>query len=220
MTKRDENLRQLAEGLKAARAATFELTRQLRKIQRAEKSTLTKVTQVCAGGRCGPVPLSGGSDQSGLRTSSGQLGSGMASTLFAGLRNAITGDFRRVLQSVFSNLVRSIGNLVSRSTGGGLFGGLLGGLVGGGLNLLAGRLFRRKQRVVVDNTVQTEVLNFPQATNLTLAANPASRLFGGRAVVRGPSFTVSIDYRNGAEDIVAAKVAQKLSDLNSMQGVI
>jgi hypothetical protein len=62
------------------------------------------------------------------------------------------------------------------------------------------------------------VLNFPDA-NLTLAANPG-RLFGGRAVVRGPSFTVSIDYRNGAEDVVAAKVAQKLSDLNSMQGVI
>lgn len=220
MTKRDQNLKLLAEGLKAARAATSDLTRQLRKIQRAEKSALSKATQVCAGGRCGPAAVTTADNRAGLAEPSGQMQAGVTQSLAAGVHNAFTGEFKRVLQGVFSNLARSIGNLVSRSAGGGLFGGLLGGLIGGGLNLLAGRLFRRKQRVVVDNTVQTEVLNFPEATNLTLAANPASRLFGGRAVVRGPSFTVSIDYRNGAEDIVAAKVAQKLSDLNSMQGVI
>lgn len=220
MSKRDENLRQLAEGLKAARAATADLTRQLRNVRRAEKSALRKVTQVCTGGQCGAVPAAAPSGRAGGGESVRQLVTGFSRGLAANMRTAISGEFTRMLRGVFSSLARSIGGLVGRNAGGGLFGGLLGGLIGGGLNLLAGRLFRRKQRVVVDNTVQTEVLNFPEATNLTLAANPASRLFGGRAVVRGPSFTVSIDYRSGAEDLVTAKVAQKLSDLNSMQGVI
>lgn len=218
MTKRDDGLKHLAEGLKATRKATTELTATLRKIQRAEKAALRKATLACTGGQCGAeTPASAGAKPG--EALAGKSASGLARNLAGSLSSTLSGDFSRVLRNVFSNLARSIGSMISRSLGGGLFGGTLGGLISGGLSLLAGRLFRKKQRVVVDNTVQTEVLNFPAATNLTLAANPASRLFGGRAVVRGPAFNVSIDYRNGAEDLVTAKVAQKLADINAMQGV-
>jgi len=211
----------LSAGLKSARAATAELTRQLRRTQRAEKAMLRKAALACPGGQCFQSAASAGAGvRPGDDALSSKLATGAASALAGSASRALSTAFSGVLRNLLSNLARSIGNTVSRSLGGGLFGGLLGGLLGGGLSLLAGRLFRHKQRVVVDNTVQTEVLNFPESTNLMLAANPASRLFGGRAVVRGPSFTVSIDYRNGAEDLVAARVAQKLSDLNSMQGVI
>jgi hypothetical protein len=219
MNRQDEHFKQLASGIRAARTATAELTRQLRKTQRAEKAILRKVALACPGGQCTRAD-STSRGQASAEISVNRAAAGVTRSLASSARSLLSREFARVFRNLFSSLSRSIGNLVSRSTGGGLLGGLLGGLVGGGLNLLAGRLFRRKQRVVVDNTVQTEVLNFPEATNLTLAANPASRLFGGRAVVRGPSFTVNIDYRNGAEDVVAAKVAHKLLDLNSMQGVI
>ena len=56
--------------------------------------------------------------------------------------------------------------------------------------------------------------------SLDFAANPASRLFGGRAVARGPAFKVEIAYRDGAEDRVSARVASRLADLNSFQGVV
>ena len=100
-----------------------------------------------------------------------------------------------------------------------MIGGLLGSLVSGGLGMLIGKLFQKKQRVSVAGTVRTEVLNFPRLSNLNLATNPASRLLGGRAAVRGPAFTVTVDYRDGAEDVVSAKVATKLSELNAMQGM-
>jgi hypothetical protein len=221
MSKQDEHIKQLSAGLKSARAATAELTRQLRRTQRAEKAMLRKATLACPGGQCfQSAALAGAAARGGDGAVSDKLAAGVARALAGRASRTMSTAFTGVLRNPVSNLARSIGNSVSRSMGGGLFGGLLGGMLGGGLNLLAGRLFRQKQRVVVDNTVQTEVLNFPEATNLTLAANPASRLFGGRAMVRGPSFTVSIDYRHGAEDLVTAKVAQQLADLNSMQGVI
>jgi hypothetical protein len=218
MTKYNDRLKHLTEGLKSTRKATLELTTTLRKIQRAEKSALRKTILACTGGQCHADPSSA-SEAKSPGGSANTLAGSITRTVTSSLKTALSGDFARVLRNLFSNLARSIGSMISRSLGGGPLGGILGGVISGGLSLLAGRLFRRKQRVVVDNTVQTEVLNFPAATNLTLAANPASRLFGGRAVVRGPAFAISIDYRNGAEDLVTAKVAQKLSDINAMQGV-
>lgn len=124
------------------------------------------------------------------------------------------------MRSIASSVARSFAGLAGRAAGGGLAGGLLSSIVGGGLSLLVGRLFPRRQRVQVDNTVRAEVLNFPRFSSLDFAANPASRLFGGRAVARGAAFKVEIAYRDGAEDIISAKVASRLSDLNSFQGVV
>ncbi len=124
-----------------------------------------------------------------------------------------------MLRSALGGVTRSIGSLVSRQSGGGILGGLLGNLVGGGLGLLVGKLFQRKERVSVAGVVQTEVLNFPRLSDIGLASNPASRLFGGRAQVHGPAFTVTVDYKQGAEEVVSAKVAAKLSELNAMQGI-
>ena len=61
------------------------------------------------------------------------------------------------------------------------------------------------------------------------AASPASRdappgedwrEVADRALARGAAFKVEIAYRDGAEDVVSATVASRLSDLNSFQGVV
>ena len=214
-----QGLTQLGGELAAARRAVSELSSQLRKLQRAGRETRRRVVATCSGGTCadGAARDSAAPGRSGLTQ---ELTTAVSRSLASAARQALSGDFTRVLRGALSSLTRGIGGLVARHSGGGLLGGLVGNLVGGGLSLLLGRLFRRQQTVRVENTVQTEVLNFPRASNLTLAANPASRLFGGRAIARGPAFTVTIDYKQGAEDVVAAKVAAKLADLNTLQGVV
>ena len=144
------------------------------------------------------------------------LGGSVASTL----ARTLSGDLRRMLRSMLTSVARAVAGAAGRAVGGGLGGSLVSTLVGGGLSLLIGRLFRRRQRVRVDNVVRAEVLNFPRLSSLDLATNPASRLFGSRAMPRGPAFTVEVDYTQGAEDLVTAKVAAKLADLNVMQGVV
>ena len=67
--------------------------------------------------------------------------------------------------------------------------------------------------------IRAEVLNFPRLSSLDFAANPASRLFSGRAVPRGPAFVVEVSYRGGSDEIITAKVAQKLTELNMIEGV-
>ncbi|GEM_PF-3453403 len=219
MADQRQGLRDLGGELAAARRAVAELSGQLRKLRRTGRETRARVIATCTGGTCAEVSAQRGAAPDGVNLSR-ELATTVSRSLASATRQALSGDFARVLRNALSSLARGIGGLVAQRSGGGLLGGLLGNLVGGGLGLLVGRLFRRRQSVRVENTVQTEVLNFPRASNLTLAANPASRLFGGRAVARGPAFTVTVDYRQGAEDVVAAKVAGKLADLNALQGVI
>lgn len=214
-----QGLEQLGGELAAARRAVSELSVQLRKLQRASRETRSRAVAACSGGTCADGALQGSTAPDG-KALSRELATTVSRSLASATRQALSGDLARVLRGALSSLARGIGGLAGQRSGGGLLGGLLGNLVGGGLSLLLGKLFRRRQTVRVENTVQTEVLNFPRASNLTLAANPASRLFGGRAVARGPAFTVTVDYRQGAEDVVAAKVAGKLADLNSLQGVV
>ncbi|MBN2080898.1 hypothetical protein JW859_01700 [bacterium] len=216
--KTNDNLQILAQGLKEARSATAELTKQLAKLGRDRLELRRRITSACVGGSCTESGASPGTAGTG---SAGTALSGALTQSLSSAMRSISTDFTQVLRNALSGLARSLGNLLGRQLGGGgLFSGVLSNLFGGGLSLLVNRLFRSRQRVEVANTVRTEVLNFPAATNLTLAANPASRLFGGRAVARGPSFTVNIDYKNGAEELISAKVAQRLSDLNSWQGVL
>jgi len=215
--KANDNLQALAQGLKEARAATAELTKQMARLGRDRLELRRRIANACVGGNCTETTT-------GQGTATSSAGAALSNSLTRSLSSAVRSigsDFKRVLRNALSGLARSLGNLLGRQLGGGgLFSGVLSNLFGGGLSLLAGRLFKRRQRVEVTNTVRTEVLNFPAATNLTLAANPASRLFGGRAVPRGPAFTVSVDYKNGTEDLITAKVAQRLSDLNSLQGAV
>ena len=143
----------------------------------------------------------------------------MQSYVRTALGKPLTDSLRQVLQSTLGYLARNLGRLAGRSVGGGLFGGVLSSLLGGGLSALFGGLFRRKRTVKVENIVQTEVLNFPSLSELSYAVNPASRLFGGRAVGRGPALTVELSYRDGVEDLVAAKVTQRLRELNNIEGV-
>lgn len=219
MADQRQGFRELGGELAGARRAVSELSVQLRKLHRASRETRTRVVATCSGGTCADGAAQG-SAAAGGNGLTRELTTAVSRSLASATRQALSGDFTRVLRGALSGLARGIGGLAGQRSGGGLLGGLVGNLVGGGLSLLLGKLFRRRQTVRVENTVQTEVLNFPRASNLTLAANPASRLFGGRAVARGPAFTVTVDYKQGAEDVVAAKVAGKLADLNSLQGVV
>ena len=167
----------------------------------------------CSGGSCA------GQAAAPWQTAHGAGNSSQISSLLGReLGNALSGSMRQSLQSVLQSFARLLGSQLSRSIGG-LGGGLLGGIVTGGLSALLGGLFRKKQRVQVDNTIRAEVLNFPRLSSLDFAANPASRLFSGRAVPRGPAFVVEVSYRGGSDEIITAKVAQKLTELNMIEGV-
>ena len=200
----------LIETLRLLRGTTGELSAQLRRAS-AAGNRVRQAARACVGGDCQAEVRSLGSARSS------QAGAQLLPA--AAVRAAFSGDMRGALQSVMSSLARTLTSQITRSMGPGLGAGLLGPLIGGGPSMLLGRLFRKRQPVTVDNTVKAEVLNFPRLSSLDFASNPASRLFAGRAVPRGPAFTVQVDYKGGAEEIVTAKVAARLSDINFLQGV-
>jgi hypothetical protein len=209
----------VADGLKQLRTGTARLTAELQQARRDARAAVLRggpaqrqASAACSGGSC--------STQSAAGSSVGDiLAKGISGGLSSAIRNAVRNDFSAALRSMLSSVSRSIASAAGRGAGGGLGGSFLSSLVGGGLSLLVGKLFKQKQRVQVDNTVRAEVLNFPRYTNLDFAANPASRLFGARAIPRGPAFTVEVDYRGGAEDVVTAKVAAKLAEENFNGGL-
>lgn len=139
---------------------------------------------------------------------------------------ALSGDFARALQGVLRSV---IGQLTRLATGGGagatgLGGSLLSGLLGGGLNLLLGRLIDRRAGgptgLRADGPQPLPSLrSFPQLVLPGYASAPASALFGRRAVPRSPGISVSVEYKRGADDFVVAKVAQRLSELNTMENL-
>jgi hypothetical protein len=232
---------ELAISLKSVRDAAVQLAASLKSARDGGRAALRRVSY-CANGMCyGPAdrPPSAAIGATGAAADRWGGGSGARDGVAAGgatsgafalgpivasaIRAGMSGDIRQALQSTLQTTLRSlvsgIAQSVARGAGGGLGGSLLGSLVGGGLGLLAGKLFQRREKVQVDNVVRAEVLNFPRLTSLDFAANPASRLFGARAMARGPAFAVEVNYRNGAEDVVVAKVAQKLLDINSLHGM-
>jgi hypothetical protein len=223
-------LRQAAQAAQLWRqvsATARQLSQALAKPLRLDALLPLRRSSACPGGVC-PAPSGGGGGGTGGAdggggaagpSAGGSFGSALTSGLGAAMRAALSGDFTRALQSMLQSIVRSIASSVGRAAGGGVGGSLVSTLVGTGLSLLLGKLFHKRQAVQVENTVRAEVLNFPRLSSLDFAANPASRLFGARAVARGPAFAVEVSYRGGAEELVTAKVAQRLADLNLQQGI-
>jgi hypothetical protein len=168
--------------------------------------------------------MAAGSGRAGGSGGFTPLASFSSGLLRGAFSSAASGNFNAgdALRQGLASMLRSSISALTRGIGGGAGGGLLGGLLGSGLSLLAGgllsKLFRKRQEL--EPRRLDELLNFPRLNSLDYASNPASRLFGGRAVARGPAFSVEINYRNGAEDVVAAKVAHKLLDINAMRGVV
>jgi len=225
----DRSFTMLADELRQVRQAALELTRGLSRAYRGAVPQAARTASACPGGVCQPPGTAqagapGGGASAGGAMSTGGVGVSLGSALSGGLSRAVSqavgGDFTAALRTMLSSVVRMFAQTAGRAMGGGIGGSLVSALIGGGLSALLSGLFRRRQRVQVDNTVRSEVLNFPRLSSLDLAANPASRLFGGRAVPRGAGFTVEVSYRGGAEDVVAAKVATKLAELNLNQGVV
>lgn len=235
MPRHDTHRQTLTTAMKQVSSAAGELSTQIRGLKNQGREMRRGVSQYCIGGQCF---LSGGGGTSGSprgNARSASSGGGSRSSSSSGSGNSfrlplggmlsgvigstMRGDIRGALQSVTRNVIRSIATFAARGIGG-VGGSIFGTLLGGGLGLLAGKLFGKRQRVQVENKVLAEVLNFPRVSSLGFASNPASRLFGGRAVARGPAFSVSVEYKGGAEDIVAAKVATKLADINFNEGVL
>lgn len=210
----------LTESLRQARQGTLALAAVLKKSRRDRRQNPPRPTSKRSGSQAGGAGNSPLKNRTVSGASNSQLAGVMAKGLTSALRSGLSGSFSSALRSMLGTFTRSITSALSKSMGGGLGGSLLSSLVGGGLSMLMGKLFRKRQLVKVDNTVRTEVLNFPRLSGLDLAVNPASRLFGGRARARGPAFSVSVEYKGGAEDIVAAKVATKLSEINFNEGVV
>lgn len=215
--------RELSAGVSAVRQAGL-LTRQRR------------TSANCSDGSCSVSGSSGGGSGGG-GAGGGSGGSGLFAAPLAAFGNAILrsslssmgggsfdlgGALRQSLASSLRSMIGGLSRSLTGALGGGAGGSLLGGLFGAGLSALAGgllgRLFHKRQ--AVEPRALDELLNFPQLSSLDFASNPASRLFGGRAVARGPAFSVEVNYRGGAEDLVTAKVASKLLDLNSMRGIV
>lgn len=192
-------LRQLARSIQEARGATHELSGQLGRWREDLRESLEPLRRMSS--------VSGG-------TTAGQLRQRQT-----GSTKSLVSPVLAELQKGLSGLISKLTSSISRSLGGGIGGGLLGGIIGAGLGALTQRLFRRGQPVRVDNEIQARIVNFPSVTELGFALNPASRLFGGRAVARGPAFTVEVQYSDGAEDLVTARVASKLLEDNAAEGL-
>jgi len=213
MSNNTEQTKKLSGNLKAARSATLELTGQLRRVGKLMSTARQRVALACTGGSCQPQ------EATGLRNGvTGGASLSLGRNLADGVSKTLGESVRGALRSLVKGLGKSLAGNLKQSAGGGLFGGLVGGLVGGGLDLLAGKLFPKRQKVEVENTVQANIMNFPRLSDLGFATNPASRLLGDRSVPRGPAFTVTVDYRNGAQDLIAAKVTSHLAQLNELHG--
>ena len=210
----------LTESLRQAHKGTLALAAVLKKTRRAGRQSKPDSSSLRTSSQVGSVGAKSTPNRTVASADSSQLAGVMTKGLTSALRTGLGGSFASALRSMLGTITRSITGALSKSVGGGPGGSLLSSLVGGGLSMLVGKLFKKRQVVKVDNTVRAEVLNFPRLSGLDLAVNPASRLFGGRALARGPAFSVSVEYKGGAEDIVAAKVATKLSEINFNEGVV
>lgn len=209
----------LSQAAKASRQAWRAVAKPVAAAEIRGRTTFACPGGVCPAGTAGAPGIVAAGPASNSTAGLAGLGSVLSSGLGTAMKAALAGDFQRALQSLLGSLARNFISGISRAAGGGIGGGLAGTLVGTGLSLLIGKLFHKRQSVQVENTVKSEVLNFPRLLSLDFAANPASRLFGERAMARGPAFTVEVKYKDGAEDIVTAKVAARLTDLNLQHGI-
>ena len=97
---------------------------------------------------------------------------------------------------------------------------LIPGPVGGAIGRLVGVLINKlgtkgdDLKVRVQNVVRT----FPANLSMPLAANPASGLYGARALSTGAGFTVNVAYRDGSEDLVNVKIGSALAAENLNDG--
>ncbi|MCB1186934.1 hypothetical protein KDL29_07175 [bacterium] len=197
-------LNRLAGSLGQARASTEQLSGQLERWRDELRRGLEPLRAASA--------TSGGTSRAELRQRQAGSTRTLMAPFIAELQKSLRGMIAKLTQGITGSLTRALG-------GGSGGGGILSGLLGAGIGLLADRLLKKRQPVQVANEVQARVVNFPSVTDLGFALNPASRLFGGRAVPRGPAFTVELDYRNGAEDVISARVASRLLEENAAQGL-
>jgi hypothetical protein len=131
----------------------------------------------------------------------------------------VTGDWaaaKEALGKAIGDTIKSLLSSIFASFG--PLGGLLGSFAGGVIDGLVKKLFGKGKKVEVENTIKAEIVKFPTDLGLDFASNPASRLFGERAVPRGAPF-IQIEMLGDAAQLFAAKVAGQLNGMNALQGV-
>jgi hypothetical protein len=203
-------------------STTNEFASSLREASRTMRAVSSTLSALCPGGVCG-VNNSGTSDSRGGAAL--HPGGALLRPYSSVITAALGGDMQRAVQGVLRGVIGRLAGGIGGAAGGGLGGSILASLVGGGLGLLASKLFKGGglfggSRLEAGTTVPLpSLLHFPQLTLPGFASAPASALFGQRAVPRSPGVQVTVEYKRGADDFVVAKVAQRLSELNSLEGI-
>jgi hypothetical protein len=200
--------------------STTEFVTSLREASRTMRAVSSSLSSaLCPGGVCRTGGGAGGSPAN--RTAGTAAPPGISSVITA----ALNGDMQRALQTMLRSVIGQFAGGIGSAAGGGLGGSILSSLIGGGLGLLASKVFggifgRQAGTPAATGPVPLpSLLHFPQLTLPGFASAPASALFGQRAVPKSPGVQVTVEYKRGADDFVVAKVAQRLSELNSAEGI-
>jgi hypothetical protein len=202
--------------------STTEFVSSLREASRTMRAVSREMSALCPGGVCRTGDWERGPTGPRTRSYSSALPSGSINSVITA---ALSGDMQRGLQSLLRGVIGQLAGGVGSAAGGGLGGSLLSSLVGGGLGLLASQLFKGGGLFGGSGLAARapvplpSLLHFPQLTLPGFASAPASALFGERAIPRSTGVNVTVEYKRGADDFVVAKVAQRLSELNSLEGI-
>lgn len=148
--------------------------------------------------------------------------SGLASAAEAAGEAIVSGDWESAKQAIGNSISAAIKSIITGAVSGmGPFGGIVGGLFSGIIGGLTKKLFGGKGKDAGDVRRIIEPVSVkPEHLSVALGANPASSIYGGRATVGGAGFTVQISYRDGTEDLVAAKVASSALWEGGLRGAI
>lgn len=122
----------------------------------------------------------------------------------------IIGDVSNMVRAKGFQLVEALGTLVDRFAPG--FGAVISAIGG-----LFGGLFGKKKGIVVEKIIEP-IRVAPQSLSYGLGANPASAIFGGRAIASGAGFNINVEYKDDTGEYIVAKVTRAILDEGRMEG--
>jgi len=158
-----------------------------------------------------------------------EAGDNVLSNFIEGLTSAAEAAGEAIVSGDWESAKQAIGNAISGAlksiitgafSGMGPIGGVLGGLFSGIIGGLTKKLFGGGGKAQDVRRIIEPVSVKPEHLSVALGANPASSIYGGRSTVGGAGFTVQVSYRDGTEDLVAAKVASSALWEGGLRGAL
>lgn len=129
--------------------------------------------------------------------------------LIGGALQAVAAYIQGGAAAVRQSLAQLASSLISQ---------MIPGPIGAGLGAIAGALIGGRHRPVVVEKIIDPVKIDTESLSFAFSANPSSAGFGGRLVHTGGAFTVEIGFTDGADDVLAAKVAGSFYNENRRDG--